>query len=67
MLNLSKSPNCCISMVVKHILFATCVVSLPLGASFNTIFSMQVTPLLLSALLNKKCSYLQIFLLEHCN
>ena len=46
--------NCCASMVVRHTLFATCVVSLPLGASFNTIFSMHITSLLLGALLNTK-------------
>ena len=46
--------NCCASMVFKHMLFATCVVSLPLGASFNTIFSMHVTSLLLGAFLNTK-------------
>ena len=46
--------NCCAFMVVNHMLFATCVVSLSLGASFNTIFSMHVTSLLLGALLNTK-------------
>ena len=46
--------NCCASMVVKHTLFAICVASLPLGASFNTIFSMHVMSLLLGDLLNTK-------------
>ena len=51
---IAATENCCASMVVKHTLFATCVASLSLGASFNTIFSMYVMSLLLGALLNTK-------------
>ena len=45
---------CYASMVVKQILFATCVESLLLGSPFNTIFLMRVTSVLLGALFNTK-------------
>ena len=35
--------NCCAPMVVKRTLFTTCIVSLLLGASFNTILAMHIT------------------------
>ena len=34
--------NCCASMVVKCTFFATHIASLPLGASFNTIFAISI-------------------------
>ena len=46
--------NCCVPIVVKCILFTTCVVSLLLGALFYTIFAMRIISLLLGALFNTK-------------
>ena len=43
----------CVAMVVKHTFF-TILASLQLGFSFNTIFSMHITSLLLGASFNKK-------------
>ena len=48
-------------MVVKCTLFATCVVSLLLGASFNTIFSMCVISLLVPRS-TQNCSYTTLYL-----
>ena len=44
--------NYCASMVIKCTLFTMRVVSLLLGASFNTIFATPVMSLLLGALFN---------------
>ena len=45
--------HCCVPMVVKHTLFAKCIVSFLLGASFDMIFAMHVRSLLLGALFMK--------------
>ena len=54
---IAATENCCVPMVVVHMLFTTRIVSLLLGASFNTIFSMHVTSLLLGASSIQSCSY----------
>ena len=46
--------NCCAPTAVKRTLFPKRVVSLLLGASFNTIFATRFMSLLLGALFNTK-------------
>ena len=48
-------------MVVKRMLFATCIASLLLVASFNTIFSMHAMSLLLGALFNTEVVAIELY------
>ena len=46
--------NCCLPMIGKHTLFATCIVSLLLGTLFKMIFAMCVMLSLLLCLVHHK-------------